>query len=116
MLKKDGGAPSEALTLALTTTFESMEVFWKKFSETAAKQFGSGWAWLVVDADKKLTVIGTSNQNSPITIKETPILGLDVWEHAYYLKYRNKRADYIAAFPKIVNWEFVNKRFSEAVA
>ena len=115
MLKKDGGAPSEALAAAINKSFGSIEEFWKKFGEAATKQFGSGWAWLVVDADKKLAVVSTPNQNSPITDKQTPLLGLDVWEHAYYLKYRNKRPDYIAAFPKIVNWEFVNSRYAKAV-
>ncbi len=114
MLKKDGGAPSEALSTAIHQSFGSIEDFWKKFAEAATKQFGSGWAWLVVGADKKLAVVSTPNQNSPISDQQTELLGLDVWEHAYYLKYRNKRADYIAAFPKIVNWDFVNSRFAKA--
>ena len=116
MLKKNGGDPSEQLAVALTTTFGSIEAFWTKFSEAATKQFGSGWAWLVVDENKKLAVVSTPNQNSPISDKQTAILGLDVWEHAYYLKYRNKRPDYIAAFPKIVNWDFVNTRYAKATA
>ncbi|MEO7932208.1 MAG: superoxide dismutase [Chthoniobacterales bacterium] len=116
MLKKTGGAPSEALTTAIQASFGSMEEFWKKFAEAATKQFGSGWAWLVVGSDKKLAVVSTPNQNSPISEGQTELLGLDVWEHAYYLKYRNKRPDYIAAFPKIVNWDFVNSRFAKATA
>ncbi len=116
MLKTDGGKPSEALIADLGKAFGSMDDFWKKFGDAGAKQFGSGWAWLVVGKDKKLAVVSTPNQNSPLSDGQTVLLGLDVWEHAYYLKYRNKRADYIAMFPKIVNWEFVNARHAKAVA
>lgn len=113
MLKKDGGKPSPGLSAALVAVFGSEEEFWKKFSDAAAKQFGSGWAWLVVDAGKKLKVVSSANQDTPLSEGHEVLLGLDVWEHAYYLKYRNKRADYIAAFPKIVNWDFVNARFAK---
>jgi Fe-Mn family superoxide dismutase len=116
MLKKNGGRPSAALTAEIDKTFGSIDQFWTKFSETAAKHFGSGWVWLVVNETKKLEIVTTKNQNSPISEKQTEILGIDLWEHAYYLKYRNVRADYVAAFPKIVNWEFVSGRYAKAVA
>jgi Fe-Mn family superoxide dismutase len=115
MLKKDGGKPSAELSKAIEKSFGSMDDAWKKFSDAATKQFGSGWAWLVLDEDKKLAIVSTANQDSPISDQQTPLLGLDVWEHAYYLKYRNKRADYIEAFKSVINWEFVNDRYAKAV-
>ena len=80
------------------------------FSAAAAKQFGSGWAWLVVDGNGKLAVTSTANQDNPVSNGQSPILGVDVWEHAYYLKYQNKRPDYVAAFYNVINWNFVNEQ------
>lgn len=108
-----GGQPSGALADAINETFESFEAFKEKFSATGANRFGSGWAWLVV-TDGKLEVIDTLNQDSPLSLGKTPILGLDVWEHAYYLNYQNKRPDYISAFWNVVNWEEVSKRYEAA--
>ncbi len=108
-----GGQPSGALAEAINETFESFEAFKEKFSATGANRFGSGWAWLVV-TDGKLEVIDTLNQDSPLSLGKTPILGLDVWEHAYYLNYQNKRPDYISAFWNVVNWDEVSKRYEAA--
>lgn len=115
ILKKDGGKPSEELGKAMIDAFGSMEETHKKFVETASTLFGSGWAWIVVNEDKKLEIITTSNQDSPLMEGKIPILGVDVWEHAYYLKYQNKRPDYIEAFTKVINWERVSELFSEAI-
>jgi superoxide dismutase, Fe-Mn family len=101
---------------AIDSTFGGFEDFKKKFSEAAATRFGSGWAWLVVNADKKLEIISTPNQDSPLSRGAFPILGLDVWEHAYYLKYQNRRPDYIDAFFNVINWEKVSELFSKATA
>lgn len=108
-----GGQPSGALADAINETFESFEAFKEKFNATGANRFGSGWAWLVV-TDGKLEVIDTLNQDSPLSLGKTPILGLDVWEHAYYLNYQNKRPDYISAFWNVVNWDEVSKRYEAA--
>jgi Fe-Mn family superoxide dismutase len=108
-----GGEPTGELANAIKETFGSFEAFKEKFSDAAAKRFGSGWAWLVVK-DGKLEVTSTPNQDSPLMEGATPILGLDVWEHAYYLKYQNKRPEYIKAFWNVVNWEEVNKRYLAA--
>ncbi len=105
-----GGQPSGALANAITTTFGGFDKFKEEFTKAATGRFGSGWAWLVVSGGK-LAVTSTPNQDSPIMDGKTPILGLDVWEHAYYLKYQNKRPDYISAFWNIVNWAEVGKRF-----
>ena len=86
----------------------------EKFSTAATTRFGSGWAWLVVDGEKKLQVYSTANQDSPLMDGHTPILGLDVWEHAYYLNYQNRRPDYIKAFWSVVNWSFVEQEFDKA--
>ena len=111
------GEPSEELAVAITATFASMDGFKKAFGEAAAKRFGSGWAWLIVQ-DGKLKITSTPNQDNPlmkgITADAdlgTPILGLDVWEHAYYLHYQNRRPDYIAAWWNVINWPEVSKRF-----
>ncbi len=105
--------PSGDLEKALVDTFGSVQDFKVKFSEKATLQFGSGWAWLTV-TDGKLEVSSTPNQDSPLMDGKTPILGLDVWEHAYYLRYQNKRPDYVANFWSVVNWDEVARRFAEA--
>ena len=92
----------------------SLDEFKDEFAKKAAGQFGSGWAWLVVDKDGKLEIVTTANQDNPVTEGKTPILGLDVWEHAYYLKYQNKRPDYISAFWNLVNWEKVDELYKAA--
>jgi len=109
-----GGEPSGKLAEAINAEFGSFEKFKEAFSAAAAGRFGSGWAWLSLD-NGKLVVHSTPNQDSPIMEGKTPLLGLDVWEHAYYLKYQNKRPDYIAAFWNVVNWAEVQKRYEEAV-
>ncbi len=108
-----GGKPSGDILKALEATFGSFEDFQKKFEETATNQFGSGWAWLYVDGGK-LVLKGYPNQDSPVMEGKTPILGVDVWEHAYYLKYQNKRPDYLKAFWNVVNWKEVERRSKEA--
>ncbi|MCC5895830.1 MAG: superoxide dismutase [Alkalibacterium sp.] len=108
-----GGAPEGELADAIKEAFGGFDDFKDTFSTAAATRFGSGWAWLVV-SDGKLEIMDTPNQDSPYSVGKTPILGLDVWEHAYYLNYQNKRPDYIQAFWNLVNWEEVAKRFKEA--
>ena len=110
MAPKGGGNPSGKLADAIKSAFSSFDDFKKKFSDEAAGRFGSGWAWLAVSKGK-LEVFSTANQDSPFMEGKTPVLGLDVWEHAYYLKYQNKRPDYIAAWWNVVNWAEVGKRF-----
>jgi len=111
--------PSAKLTKAINDTFGSLDALKEKLSKAGADRFGSGWAWLVVTGDKKLAVSSLPNQDNPLMdisdIKGTPILGIDVWEHAYYLKYQNKRADYLNAFWNVVNWKEVSRRYEEAV-
>ena len=108
-----GGTPSGAVASAIDEAFGSFDGFKEKFTAAATNHFGSGWAWLVID-NGKLDVISLPNQDSPLMDGKTPILGLDVWEHAYYLNYQNKRPDYIAAFWNVVNWDEVNRRYEEA--
>jgi len=108
-----GGAPSGDLADAINSAFGSFDDFKSKFGDAAATRFGSGWAWLSVDGGK-LVVESTPNQDTPLMEGRTPILGLDVWEHAYYLHYQNRRPDYIGAFWNVVNWEEVSKRFAAA--
>jgi superoxide dismutase, Fe-Mn family len=108
-----GGDPSGDVAAALTEAFGDFNAFKEKFNTTAANIFGSGWAWLVVDGGK-LDIIGRPNQDSPLAEGKEPILGLDVWEHAYYLKYQNRRPDYIGAWWNVVNWEEVNRRLNAA--
>ncbi len=108
-----GGKPSGDLLKAIESSFGNFEDFQKKFEETAMNQFGSGWAWLYVDGGK-LILKGYPNQDSPGMEGKTPIFGVDVWEHAYYLKYQNKRPDYVKAFWNVVNWKEVERRFGEA--
>lgn len=111
---KGGGTPSGSLAHAIDTELGGFDKFKEDFAKAAASRFGSGWAWLVVGKDGRLSVASTPNQDNPLSEGLTPILGLDVWEHAYYLKYQNKRPDYIAAFWNIVNWDEVNKRYEAA--
>jgi len=108
-----GGAPSGAIADQIKADFGDFEAFKKTFNETTAKQFGSGWGWLVIQGGK-LKVVTTPNQDSPLSQGLYPILGNDVWEHAYYLKYQNKRPDYLAAWWNVVNWAEVNKSFEKA--
>ena len=108
-----GGEPGGDLAAAINEAFGSFDGFKEQFSAAAATRFGSGWAWLVVDGGK-LAVESTSNQDNPLMEGRTPILGLDVWEHAYYLHYQNRRPDYIAAFFNVVNWNAVAERFAAA--
>ncbi len=110
-----GGAPEGALAAAIDSELGGLDKFKEDFAKAAATRFGSGWAFLAVSKDGKLKVYSLPNQDSPIMEGETPILGLDVWEHAYYLKYQNKRPDYIAAFWNVVNWAEVGKRYEAAV-
>lgn len=107
-----GGAPTGDLAAALNASFQSFDNFKAEFSAAAAGRFGSGWAWLVKKGSG-LAVLSTPNQDSPLMDGWTPILGLDVWEHAYYLNYQNRRPDYIAAFWNVVNWEAVARKFSD---
>ncbi|HEY5551526.1 MAG TPA: superoxide dismutase [Opitutaceae bacterium] len=117
-----GGAPTGALGDAINATFGGFDRFKEEFAKAGATRFGSGWAWLVVTADKKLAIGSTANQDSPLMgkavagIEGKPVLGLDVWEHAYYLNYQNRRPDYIAAFWNVVDWEAAAARFKAAVA
>ena len=112
-----GGKPSGKLAEAIDAAFGSLDAFKEKFSQAGMTRFGSGWAWLIIK-DGKLEVSSTPNQDNPLMevadVKGTPILGADVWEHAYYLKYQNKRADYLAAFWNVVNWNKVAERFEAA--
>ena len=103
--------PSSSVEKELISTFGSVDAFQKTFSDAGIGRFGSGWAWLVLDKSNKLKVYSTANQDSPYMEGEKPLLGLDVWEHAYYLKYQNRRADYIKAFWTVVNWDTVDKMF-----
>lgn len=108
-----GGAPSGELANAINNKFGSFDNFKAEFAKAATTRFGSGWAWLIVD-NGQLAITSTPNQDSPLFEGKTPILGLDVWEHAYYLKFQNKRPDYIGAFWNVVNWDEVSKRYSAA--
>ena len=115
-----GGEPKGKVAEAIQESFGSFDAFKDTFNNAAATRFGSGWAWLIVDENKKLKVTSTPNQDNPLmdvaTDNGTPILGLDVWEHAYYLNYQNKRPDYILAFWNIVNWDQVEKRYLAAIS
>ena len=119
MAPKAGGVPKGALAEAINKDFGSFEAFKAQFTEAATKQFGSGWAWLVVDKAGKLLVGSTPNQDNPLMpnvgISGQPILALDVWEHAYYLSYQNKRPDYITAFYNVINWDAVAKKYDATI-
>lgn len=114
VLSPDGGTPSGELAQAITSDLGGLDKLKETFNAAATGQFGSGWAWLVVDGGK-LAVMATANQDSPLSQGKTPILGLDVWEHSYYLKYQYKRPDYITAFWNIINWAEVQARFTAAL-
>jgi Fe-Mn family superoxide dismutase len=106
-----GGEPSGALADAISSTFGSLDDLKSQVNDAGVKRFGSGWTWLVKDGAGALSVTSTANQDSPITDGQTPILGIDVWEHAYYLKYNNRRPDYLKAWWDVVNWDDVARRF-----
>jgi Fe-Mn family superoxide dismutase len=108
-----GGEPKGKLKEEIEKNFGSFEEFKKLFSETAIKHFGSGWAWLVITSDKKLKVYSMLNQDSPLMNGDIPIMGLDVWEHAYYLKYQNRRAEYVEAWWHVVNWNKIEENLSK---
>jgi superoxide dismutase, Fe-Mn family len=108
-----GGEPSGALADAIDSTFDSLDAFKSLVNDTGVKRFGSGWTWLVNDGTG-LAVYSTANQDSPISSSDTPLLGIDVWEHAYYLKYQNRRPDYLAAWWNVVNWDAVAQRFEQS--
>jgi Fe-Mn family superoxide dismutase len=111
-----GGQPTGELARAIAKTFGSFADFKTAFNDIGSKQFGSGWAWLVLDRNKQLKLMGTPNQDSPLMMGMYPIMGNDVWEHAYYLKYRNERGKYLEAWWNVVNWDEVNKRYQQAMA
>ncbi len=111
---KAGGEPVGAVAEAIKAAFGSFAEFKAKFTDAATTQFGSGWAWLVVNKDGKLEIMKTSNQDSPLSLGKKPILLIDVWEHAYYLRYQNRRAEYIEAFYHVINWARVNELYEES--
>ena len=113
MLTPNASEPSGEVVDAISSTFGSLDKFKEEFAAAAAGRFGSGWAWLVVD-NGELSIVSTPNQDNPLSEGKIPILGLDVWEHAYYLKYQNKRPDYISAFWNVVNWDKVNELYQAA--
>ena len=114
MSPNGGGQPSGELANAINSAFGSYDSFKEQFSDAAAGRFGSGWAWLVVDNNGGLSITSTPNQDTPLMEGKTPILGLDVWEHAYYLKYQNKRPEYISAFWNVINWDKVSELYNNA--
>ncbi|MFM5078483.1 superoxide dismutase [Aeromonas caviae] len=116
MSPQGGGEPDGELAAAIERDLGGLEAFKRAFTQAALSRFGSGWAWLVVDGRGKLQVVSSANQDSPLMEGLTPILGLDVWEHAYYLKYQNKRPDYIAAFYNVIDWDEVARRYVAALA
>ncbi|MDX7871298.1 superoxide dismutase [Aeromonas caviae] len=116
MSPQGGGEPDGELAAAMERDLGGLEAFKQAFTQAALSRFGSGWAWLVVDGRGKLQVVSSANQDSPLMEGLTPILGLDVWEHAYYLKYQNKRPDYIAAFYNVIDWDEVARRYVAALA
>jgi len=111
MSPEGGGDPSGSLAEAINIAFGDFASFKDAFAKAAATQFGSGWAWLCKDSDGKLSVVATANQDNPMSQGLTPLMGIDVWEHAYYLNYQNRRPDYVSAWWNVVNWEEVSRRF-----
>ena len=111
---KAGGAPVGNIAAAIDLAFGSFDAFKEKFGQAATTRFGSGWAWLSVTKDGKLEISSSANQASPVMEGKVPVLGIDVWEHAYYLNYQNRRPDYIAAFWNVVNWQEVEKRYKNS--
>jgi superoxide dismutase, Fe-Mn family len=117
MMKRGGGGqPSGNLLKAVEKRFGNFGAFKDELTKAALGQFGSGWAWLVLDANKQLGIEPTPNQDSPISQHKQPLLGIDVWEHAYYLKYQNRRPEYVAAFFEIIDWDFVSERYEKALS
>lgn len=116
MSPQGGGEPTGELAQAMQQAFGDLAAFRTAFTQAALSRFGSGWAWLVLQADGQLAVTSTANQDSPLLQQHIPLLGLDVWEHAYYLQYQNKRPDYIAAFYQVVHWPEVSRRYQLAIA
>ncbi len=114
MMTPEETAPSAELAAAIEATFGSMAAFKEAFAAAAATRFGSGWAWLVLNAEGQLEVVSTANQDNPVSNGQEPLLGLDVWEHAYYVSYRNLRPDYIKAFWNVVNWNKVSELYAAA--
>jgi superoxide dismutase, Fe-Mn family len=119
MSPKGGGNPSGKLATAIDSSFNSFDSFKTQFGDAAKNRFGSGWAWLYIDGDKRLRIGSTPNQDNPLMnntdIKGYPLLGLDVWEHAYYLRYQNKRPDYINNWWRVINWDYVQQRYEAAI-
>lgn len=113
MKPSGGGAPTGELATAIQQTFGSFDQFKSAFNDAGVKRFGSGWAWLVLDRSGKLQVISTANQDSPLMDGMYPVMGNDVWEHAYYLKYQNRRPDYLAAWWNVVNWDEIARRYQQ---
>jgi len=116
MKPNGGGEPTGALADAINSTFGSFDQFKSKFNDNGAKRFGSGWTWLVVDQNGKLQAISTANQDSPLMDGLYPVMGNDVWEHAYYLTYQNRRPDYLAAWWNVVNWDEIAKRYQQGAS
>lgn len=116
MLKKDGGEPQGALASAINQAFGSYAQFSEEWTKTATTLFGSGWTWLTLDANKQLAIESTHNQDATISQGKQPLLGIDVWEHSYYLKYQNRRPEYVAAFFNVINWDFVSDRYQKMVS
>ena len=116
MKPNGGGEPTGDLASAISATFGSFDQFKAAFNDAGAKRFGSGWAWLVIGSDGKLAVTSTANQDSPLIDGQYPVMGNDVWEHAYYLKYQNRRPEYLAAWWNVVNWDEIGKRFAQGMS
>ena len=116
MKPNGGGEPTGDLASAINSAFGSFDQFKAAFNDAGAKRFGSGWAWLVIGADGKLAVTSTANQDSPLIDGQYPVMGNDVWEHAYYLKYQNRRPEYLAAWWNVVNWDEIGKRYAQGMS
>jgi len=116
MKPNGGGEPTGALADAINSTFGSFEQFKTTFNDNGAKRFGSGWTWLVIDQQGKLQALSSANQDSPLMDGQFPVMGNDVWEHAYYLKYQNRRPEYLAAWWSVVNWDEIARRFQQGMS